>query len=800
MTCPTCASPLPAGAMFCGECGRAVTSADVAAQRSSAEAAARRPSDPTASTPPPAWRSRADRHVPGRDVEPWWVRERVEPDAAPGPADHHLGPAPGSAPEPGAAPATPSPGSGAPAAPDEHPVVPPGAHPDLTSWPPPVVPRDTTTEIPPSASSSPLDRPSAEAPRDVTDGGPTPPARPETARPEAARPETARPGATRPETIRPGAAAPGAARPAPTQPPALRAPEASADHAPRAPLWTASLAPLPAEDRAEEEQAGAEEHGAEEHGADEHGTDEHEGAEREGVDRQGRALVQGPVSGTGSASTPGSGDTVRGGDDVPAPVVGDGTVGAAADGPDGPADPQTEIDLDADGPADALPAPGDTALFERLLPDVAPAVPSDVDDRAEGEGADAARSRRTTDAGAAAVGAAPPPLVEPGSAGERCTQCGGPIHEDDIFCGECGAVVQSVARSFTGPVVPLTPGWRPPVVDGSRAGADDVPRTDPGDAPAPGAPTAAGSSERPTGAPTAAGASAADASSARATPDDAADRPDTGRVRRSGRRARDVPADAPRQPRPVPASWSPPTVPGAPAAPEPSTGAPLAGEDPDATKRRLVDEAARRALAWPPSTTDAPRPGGSAGPARDADVPGALLPPVDHVPGVVRAAPPERPVAPSVPPAPQADTPDGSSPWAAVRASVPQGQAEDDDDVDETRIVAPRPGAVEYGLQFSTGESVTVSGSGLLGRAPVAQPGERFDHLVRLVDPGKSVSKTHLEFGLEGGHLWVSDRWSGNGTLVRAVDQPPRRVQPGTRVRVPRGARVDIGEQFFLVQ
>ena len=70
-------------------------------------------------------------------------------------------------------------------------------------------------------------------------------------------------------------------------------------------------------------------------------------------------------------------------------------------------------------------------------------------------------------------------------------------------------------------------------------------------------------------------------------------------------------------------------------------------------------------------------------------------------------------------------------------------------------------------LQFSTGESVTVRGTGLIGRNPAMEPGEYVDDLIAIVDEGKSVSKTHLEFGQEDGAFWVSDRFSTNGTVIR---------------------------------
>ena len=102
-------------------------------------------------------------------------------------------------------------------------------------------------------------------------------------------------------------------------------------------------------------------------------------------------------------------------------------------------------------------------------------------------------------------------------------------------------------------------------------------------------------------------------------------------------------------------------------------------------------------------------------------------------------------------------------------------------------------------LQFSTGESVSVTSAGLLGRNPMPEPGEYFEALVAISDPGKSVSKTHLEFGQDGGAFWISDRYSGNGTVVREPDAQPRRCEPGKRYRIVRGTRVDIGEQFFVV-
>jgi hypothetical protein len=123
----------------------------------------------------------------------------------------------------------------------------------------------------------------------------------------------------------------------------------------------------------------------------------------------------------------------------------------------------------------------------------------------------------------------------------------------------------------------------------------------------------------------------------------------------------------------------------------------------------------------------------------------------------------------------------------------------DSDEIEQTLIVPRRETGQRFVLQFSTGESITVYGSGLLGRNPIPQPTEYFDQLVSISDPGKSVSKTHLEFGQDAGSFWVSDRFSGNGSVVREPESSARRLVPGKRYRVVRGTRIDIGEQFFVV-
>lgn len=106
---------------------------------------------------------------------------------------------------------------------------------------------------------------------------------------------------------------------------------------------------------------------------------------------------------------------------------------------------------------------------------------------------------------------------------------------------------------------------------------------------------------------------------------------------------------------------------------------------------------------------------------------------------------------------------------------------------------------VSFSITMGNGDTVEITRSGLLGRMPTPEEGENFEHLIVVSDPGRSVSKTHLELGVDGSELWISDRKSGNGTIVREPGVVPRRAQPGTRYTVMRGTRVDFGDLHLTI-
>ncbi|MGV8908712.1 MAG: RDD family protein [Propionicimonas sp.] len=123
-----------------------------------------------------------------------------------------------------------------------------------------------------------------------------------------------------------------------------------------------------------------------------------------------------------------------------------------------------------------------------------------------------------------------------------------------------------------------------------------------------------------------------------------------------------------------------------------------------------------------------------------------------------------------------------------------------DEDLDHTRM-SPTPARAtgSYELAFDTGETVIVDGTGLVGRNPAPRAGESVEHVVPIIDPARSVSKTHLMFGAGPAGFWVSDRDSTNGTRTVSDDGVTSEVSPDVKTFVPVGGTVEFGERRFTV-
>ena len=190
--------------------------------------------------------------------------------------------------------------------------------------------------------------------------------------------------------------------------------------------------------------------------------------------------------------------------------------------------------------------------------------------------------------------------------------------------------------------------------------------------------------------------------------------------------------------------------------------------------------------------------------------PGFIPPPSqpDTDSGTVRRERPERsrggdivffPAPPGAPPAvPHESEP--LQPAAPVEAATGQESDAGPGVDDETRISAPRHTARGWRLIVEGLDPVPVEGVLFLGRSPVAAPEHPAARVLAVDDPSKSVSKTHAMLELEDGVLWAHDLDSTNGVWVVPAGQDAIEVTPGTRVAVPAGADLELGDLVIQVE
>ncbi|GEA83853.1 MULTISPECIES: RDD family protein [Cellulomonas] len=124
----------------------------------------------------------------------------------------------------------------------------------------------------------------------------------------------------------------------------------------------------------------------------------------------------------------------------------------------------------------------------------------------------------------------------------------------------------------------------------------------------------------------------------------------------------------------------------------------------------------------------------------------------------------------------------------------------DDEDVETTRRALPpvpppsttRERITAAIVEISDGQRVEVRHTALVGRNPAAATDGV--QLVRVVDPGRSVSKTHLQLAVEHSGVWVADRGSTNGTVVTLPDGAQVICPVDQPVRLRLGAVVMFGD------
>ena len=102
-------------------------------------------------------------------------------------------------------------------------------------------------------------------------------------------------------------------------------------------------------------------------------------------------------------------------------------------------------------------------------------------------------------------------------------------------------------------------------------------------------------------------------------------------------------------------------------------------------------------------------------------------------------------------------------------------------------------------LVFSSGETVEVDRTVLVGRAPEAERASSENpRLVTVPSPQQEISSTHLEVragsGVDHGSAVVTDLGSTNGTVLVQPGLAPEDLQPGLTVQLIPGAIIDLGD------
>lgn len=190
-------------------------------------------------------------------------------------------------------------------------------------------------------------------------------------------------------------------------------------------------------------------------------------------------------------------------------------------------------------------------------------------------------------------------------------------------------------------------------------------------------------------------------------------------------------------------------------------------------------------------------------PVGPSQVPAPMAPPEAYTPAASTALAAPIDNDPTPPPAPVMPSPEEQVAIATAAAvptpvtATPKWSLPDDLD---TIIMRRRTITREAVLEFTTGETVTISGAALIGRRPIADQGDDVDQLVTVNDPGRSISKTHLAARWNGGSFSIIDRGSGNGTVVHhAGTETGVRLNPGDEHTLTDGDRVNVGDHAFSV-
>lgn len=172
-------------------------------------------------------------------------------------------------------------------------------------------------------------------------------------------------------------------------------------------------------------------------------------------------------------------------------------------------------------------------------------------------------------------------------------------------------------------------------------------------------------------------------------------------------------------------------------------------------------------------------------------------------PDLVPASPAPAPTIRVEPPRPTAPAAPVANPWSppallpeAVPAPMPAPVL-----LEESTVFVPRAAraAARISIAVDGEPPFTVDTTALVGRNPVPAAGEQVGQLVKLADPGKTTSKTHLLLERRGDRLWMTDRGSANGSRLTRAAGDLQQLTAGIAFELVDGDSVDLGGQTLTV-
>lgn len=124
----------------------------------------------------------------------------------------------------------------------------------------------------------------------------------------------------------------------------------------------------------------------------------------------------------------------------------------------------------------------------------------------------------------------------------------------------------------------------------------------------------------------------------------------------------------------------------------------------------------------------------------------------------------------------------------------------EDDDLGATRASLSLSGARTWTVAISDGRRLDIAQSLVFGRAPVAPASAPSAVAVPVVDPRKSLSKTHGLLEVRDALLWVTDLHSTNGTTVTNAVGEATSCPPGVAMPVGEGWTISFGEVSLIAR